>query len=205
MSVSYIAKKPGARPIHRPAFEEVMKIGNPEFIDPGPAPVVPEWTPRQMQPTITPNGTIKFVQRVAEADIVELVDWAIGRFTDRWPNASKEGMIAYTRMTLVDPRSAAFRTENVWGIVVLEQEFWDPRPTARLKLLVSKKPSHKELIALVREMNDWALSRKAYEFQIDENTDYNLEPIGKRLGATRRRTHYILDREAMEAAHGNDA
>ena len=205
MSVSYIAKKPGPRAVQRPDYAAVMKIGNPEFIAAEPAPVVPEWAPRQMQPTIIPNGTLKFVQRVTEADIPELVDWAIGRFTDRWPNASKEGMIAYTRMTLVDPRSAAFRTENVWGIVVLEQEFWDPRPTARLKLLVSKKPSHKELIALVREMNDWALSRRAYEFQIDENTDYNLEPIGKRLGATQRRTHYILNRVAMEALSGNEA
>ena len=190
--VEYIPRQPTAR--RAANLSDILKIANPTIV-PTPEPVAPK--PQSIQRMAQgldkppPNVPLRVV-RVGHADVDDLSTWVEGKFEKKWPNVTPAMVAAYGRMALSQNTYGAFRTVEAWGVVDMTRHPFEPTPIARLLFLITRKPVQDEVLALLKQMMQWAKSAGAKEFQVTEFSDYDLTYVLKKLGIEDNfQTHYV--------------
>ncbi len=184
MSETYLPRQP--RQTKLPSLSAVLKIANPTVIESEPPPEPkPHSIPRMSMGLEKPAINVPLqVLRVSQGDVMELARWVEDKFVKRFPDVTAELVEAYLRMAVSRNEYAAFRTVQAWGVVCIGKHPFQKKSYAELMFLVSKHPVQDEILALLRQMFSWAKSHGCGEFRLSEFSDYDLEPIRKKLNMT---------------------
>jgi hypothetical protein len=85
------------------------------------------------------------------------------------------------------------RTENAFCITLLSCPPWLPAQyEATVMLIYADKGAVYEAIKLLKESIEWGRSRKCVLWRVSSETDYDLAPLAKRIGADEESPRFIL-------------
>jgi hypothetical protein len=129
---------------------------------------------------------------MTEEDIPWLRQLAIKRYTQRWDPISSETW--FRNVVLKQPVIFhAVRTENAFAISLLSVPPWFPGEYAcDLIFICADDGAMYEALHLIRASIEWARSRKCSIWRISSDTDHDLAPLAKRVGANEPTPRYVL-------------
>jgi hypothetical protein len=85
------------------------------------------------------------------------------------------------------------RSDNAFLIAMLSTTPWVPQtPEANVALVCADDGKMWEAIMLLRASIEWAKRRKCSLWRVSSETDFDLEPIARKLGAIEPNTRWIL-------------
>lgn len=85
------------------------------------------------------------------------------------------------------------RTDNAFCIAMLSTTPWRPStPECNIALVVADENCMWEAIMLLRASIEWAKRRKCSLWRVSSETDFDLEPIARKLGATEPHVRWVL-------------
>lgn len=165
--VTYTSKAPVRSKV--PTLDDVLRIAKREELPTKPAPEVKPWeVPMMAKGLLRPPANVALpVLRLSHADIEELVGWAKGKFTERFPDAREEVLRHFAQMAAGGNQYGAFRTVQTWGVVSLARHPMESKPIGEVLFLLSKGlvPS-RELKALLEKMLQWAKHAQCGSFRM---------------------------------------
>lgn len=153
---------------------------NPRLAEPPPAGAYALRPVEKFALSSDPHG----VRAVQEADLAELFGWGIPAYAQHYPAASVESMLPLVRRAIQGMPYRALRTDEAFGIFMIDQKPWHAAPIAFDVFLAWQDWSERyihQAVLICRVAREWARSIKASEFQLIECFG-NLAPLAKRLG-----------------------
>jgi len=189
------------------------------------------------EPTTLPDPRAKMIdtsyestvpRRVVEAEIDELLDWAMPRFKHRWPRCTEQTVRPFLIMALRNGRYCFLRTGMAIALFEAVTDWTEPERVVKT-IFVETQPSRGvrgtgklsdgteitdpaaapgiyravklELPNLYKAGFKWAIDISAAEFFYDDSTGADVEPIAELLGSDGRRiTHSVNVKAALERA-----
>lgn len=145
--------------------------------------------------TTVPVAVVKEVTpkiwRVSEAEIEELVSESVPLFLERFPRLDIFRAAGYIRAGISDNSCRIMRTESAWYMARVDRSFFEPLPIVHEIFMCSFRKNINDIVWLANDMVSWGIAIKAAEVRIGSATDYDIAPLAKRIGATRKQTTYV--------------
>ena len=84
------------------------------------------------------------------------------------------------------------RTDHAFMIAMLSTTPWSPAaPECNVTLVCADEGWMWDAVMLLRASIEWAKRRKCCLWRVSSETDFDLEPIALKLGATERQVRYV--------------
>jgi hypothetical protein len=122
------------------------------------------------------------IRRVTEADLGELLEWALPIYQKRHPRATIESMLPLLRQACHDNHYRFLRTPDATGLFVFQTTPWEPAGEVIDLFVVARDGAVTEAVKIYRAGLNWAKEMRAAEFWFAEDTGNELEPIALRIG-----------------------
>lgn len=169
-------------------------IANPVKVETAALPGLVEIKPPRMAAFLSkqvPEEELPRVWRVGAAEVETLCLVALPSILKRFPRAQLEGLVSYVNSIMHTNAARVVRTENAWGIAVLENDFLDSRPHVREVGMFKIKTSVRDPIALHYDFLRWGKDVKACEYRYGAELGVDIEPFAKRVGYEFKRISYV--------------
>jgi hypothetical protein len=127
-----------------------------------------------------------------EGDLPWLYEVCQKRYSDKYDPAATEGW--YRNIVLKTPLLfLPIRTDHAFTIAMLSCLPWTPSEFEVNIIMLCAEDGHMwDTLRLLRSSIEWARLRKASYWKICSETDYELGPLARRLGATELTSRYVM-------------
>jgi hypothetical protein len=172
-------------------------IANPIKIQTATMPGIIEVPPPRMAKHLQmklPAEVLPSVRRVTESELEELIPASIKLLMKSYPKISSVALISFVRANLHNNKARVVRTENAWGMAIIDRNFFEEDLLAEVKFVCKLSRDITDVLALYEDLKNWAKSVGAKSFYFGNTfEDSDVESAMKRLGFDKKISGYRLE------------
>lgn len=129
---------------------------------------------------------------LTENDIPWLLEIGSRRYPDHYDRIATEGW--FRNLVLKGPLMfLPIRTDDAFLIAMLSTTPWRPStPECNVAMIAADDGCAWQAVTLLRISIGWAKSRKCFLWRLSSETDFDLKPIARKLGATEPDHRWVL-------------
>lgn len=143
-------------------------------------------------PAATPAaaGEVRFI---GPADVQWFMDLGLRRYPRDWSPIGTEAWLR--QRVLPNPAShLAIRSDHAAVVVTITYQPWTPNKFEAIVSTTMAEPGAVwELMPLLRASIEWAKRRRCVSWRIASETEYELGPLARRVGATDGKPYYMIE------------